>query len=41
MSNGRIVADGPTTELKAMVGLHTIRATFPTPTSAGSPTCPV
>ncbi len=29
MSNGRIVADGPTTELKAMVGLHTIRATLP------------
>jgi ABC-2 type transport system ATP-binding protein len=29
MSNGRIVADEPTTELKAMVGLHTIRATPP------------
>ena len=29
MSNGRIVADGPTTELKAMVGMHTIRVTLP------------
>jgi len=29
MSNGRIVADGPTTELKASVSLHTIRATLP------------
>jgi ABC-2 type transport system ATP-binding protein len=29
MSSGRIVADGPTTELKARVGVHTIRATLP------------
>jgi len=29
MAQGRIVADGPTTELKAMVGLRTIRATLP------------
>jgi len=29
MANGRIVADGPTTEIKAMVGLRTIRATLP------------
>ena len=29
MANGRIVAYGPTTEIKAMVGLRTIRATLP------------
>jgi ABC-2 type transport system ATP-binding protein len=29
MARGRIVADGPTTEIKAMVGLRTIRATLP------------
>jgi ABC-2 type transport system ATP-binding protein len=29
MAHGRIVADGPTTEIKAMVGLRTIRATLP------------
>ncbi len=29
MANGSIVADGPTTEIKAMVGLRTIRATLP------------
>ena len=29
MANGRIVADGPTTEIKAMVGTRTIRATLP------------
>ena len=29
MARGRVVADGPTTELKAMVGLRTIRATLP------------
>jgi ABC-2 type transport system ATP-binding protein len=28
MAHGRIVADGPTTEIKAMVGLRTIRATL-------------
>ncbi len=29
MAGGRIVADGPTTEIKAMVGTRTIRATLP------------
>lgn len=29
MSHGRIVADGPATEIKATVGLRTIRATLP------------
>jgi ABC-2 type transport system ATP-binding protein len=29
MASGQIVADGPTTEIKAMVGLRTIRATLP------------
>jgi ABC-2 type transport system ATP-binding protein len=29
MSHGRIVADGPTTEIKARVGTRTIRATLP------------
>jgi ABC-2 type transport system ATP-binding protein len=29
MSRGRIVADGPTTEIKALVGKRTIRATLP------------
>ncbi|MDQ2837728.1 MAG: ABC transporter ATP-binding protein [Actinomycetota bacterium] len=29
MANGNIVADGPTTEIKALVGLRTIRATLP------------
>jgi ABC-2 type transport system ATP-binding protein len=29
MAHGRIVADGPTTEIKARVGLRTIRATLP------------
>ena len=29
MARGRIVADGPTTEIKATVGLRTIRATLP------------
>ena len=29
MAHGRVVADGPTTEIKAMVGLRTIRATLP------------
>jgi ABC-2 type transport system ATP-binding protein len=29
MANGSIVADGPTTEIKAMVGVRTIRATLP------------
>jgi ABC-2 type transport system ATP-binding protein len=29
MAQGSIVADGPTTEIKAMVGLRTIRATLP------------
>jgi ABC-2 type transport system ATP-binding protein len=30
MSHGRVVADGPATEIKATVGLRTIRATVPT-----------
>jgi ABC-2 type transport system ATP-binding protein len=29
MANGRVVADGPTTEIKARVGGRTIRATLP------------
>ena len=29
MSHGRVVADGPTTEIKAIVGSRTIRATLP------------
>ena len=29
MAHGRIVADGPTTEIKARVGRRTIRATLP------------
>jgi ABC-2 type transport system ATP-binding protein len=29
MAHGRLVADGPTTEIKAMVGSRTIRATLP------------
>jgi ABC-2 type transport system ATP-binding protein len=29
MANGRVVADGPTNEIKAVVGLRTIRATLP------------
>ncbi len=29
MSHGRVVADGPTTQIKARVGLRTIRATLP------------
>jgi ABC-2 type transport system ATP-binding protein len=29
MAHGRVVADGPTNEIKAMVGMRTIRATLP------------
>ena len=29
MAHGRVVADGPATEIKATVGLRTIRATLP------------
>jgi ABC-2 type transport system ATP-binding protein len=29
MAQGRVIADGPTTEIKAMVGSRTIRATLP------------
>ena len=29
MANGRVVADGPTTEIKAMVGTRTLRSTLP------------
>ena len=32
MAAGRVVADGPTTEIKARVGLRLIRATLPEPT---------
>src|SRR5262249_28482328 len=32
MSHGRVVADGPATEIKATVGLRTIRATIPSAT---------
>jgi ABC-2 type transport system ATP-binding protein len=32
MAGGRVVADGPTTEIKARVGLRLIRATLPEPT---------
>src|SRR5450432_2362617 len=35
MARGRIVADGPATEIKATVGLHTIRATLPEVPIAG------
>ncbi|HET6210430.1 MAG TPA: hypothetical protein VFD94_08605, partial [Jatrophihabitans sp.] len=34
MAHGRIVADGPATEIKALVGLRTIRATLPGVTAA-------
>ena len=41
MAHGRVVADGPATEIKATVGMRTIRATLP---DAGpgqrSPRCP-
>jgi ABC-2 type transport system ATP-binding protein len=29
MAHGRVVADGPPTEIKAIVGTRTIRATLP------------
>ena len=29
IARGQVVADGPTSEIKAMVGIHTIRATLP------------
>lgn len=35
MANGRVVADGPATEIKATVGLRTIRATLPSADLAG------
>jgi ABC-2 type transport system ATP-binding protein len=34
MSQGQIVADGPTTEIKSMVGVRTIRATLAGPTES-------
>lgn len=34
MASGSIVADGPTTEIKALVGLRTIRATLPAASEA-------
>ncbi len=36
MANGRIVADGPATEIKATVGLRTIRATLPDADARGA-----
>ena len=39
MAHGQVVADGPTTEIKAMVGARTIRATLPEPTPPSSPPC--
>jgi ABC-2 type transport system ATP-binding protein len=36
MAHGRIVADGPTNEIKAMVGTRTIRATLPGGVNAGA-----
>ena len=37
MANGKVVADGPTGEIKGMVGSRTIRARCPTPTSRRLP----
>jgi ABC-2 type transport system ATP-binding protein len=34
MSQGQIVADGPTTEIKSIVGVRTIRATLAGPTES-------
>ena len=34
MARGRIVADGPSTEIKAKVGGRTVRASCPTPSEA-------
>ena len=40
MAQGKIVADGPTGEIKAMVGNRTIRATLPGAGSTGSRALP-
>jgi ABC-2 type transport system ATP-binding protein len=40
MAQGRVVADGPATEIKAHVGLRTIRATLPNPDLAALATLP-
>ena len=40
MAHGRIVADGPTTEIKARVGTRTIRATLPDAAGADLATLP-
>ena len=40
MAHGRIVADGPTTEIKALVGLRTIRATLPGGSRRSCASCP-
>ena len=40
MARGRVVVDGPTTEIKARVGTRTIRATLPAADLALSPTFP-
>ena len=39
MARGRIVADGPATEIKAKVGSRSIRATLPAPTSTSCRHC--
>ena len=39
MARGRIVADGPTTEIKAQVGTRTIRATLPDAEPPSWPPC--
>jgi ABC-2 type transport system ATP-binding protein len=39
MSHGRVVADGPTTEIKARVGNRTIRATLPDVPLDSCPAC--
>ena len=40
MAHGRVVADGPPTEIKAMVGSRTIRATLPGAASTSSSALP-
>ena len=40
MAAGRVVADGPATQIKAAVDVRRVRATLPPATSTGSPRCP-
>jgi len=40
MAHGRVVADGPTSEIRGRVGSRTIRATCPTPIARSSPLYP-